>query len=317
MSFDGGSISLDLQVGRIFMPSERFRKHLRISLRTVMVLVLILGFILGWRVNKAREQRRAVAAVASYGGWVHYDYEFVGGKLTPGQELWAPVWLRRMLGDEYFREVAYVSLVYDYPGGKRQENANRKPCDELLAQLGSQTGLKQLLMQSTQATDEGLKLVGKMPALETLYIWDASSITDSGVAHLAGAKNLKIVYIGSSRVTDQGLVLLSRLPKIEELYLQAGHFSDEGFRHLKGQNTLTQLWTGIGDFQLTDTGLAHLKEFKKLAVIDLQFSRVTARGLEHLKGMPSLKEVYLSDTSISDSELKPFRQAMPGVTVHK
>jgi hypothetical protein len=59
-----------------------------------MLLVLILAVLLGWRVNKARQQRRVVAAVEQYGGWVHYDYEFVSGKLTPGQEPWAPHWLR-------------------------------------------------------------------------------------------------------------------------------------------------------------------------------------------------------------------------------
>ena len=47
----------------------------------------------------------------------------------------------------------YVSLVYDNPGGKRKENANAKPCEDLLAQLVGQTGLKTLLMQRTQATD--------------------------------------------------------------------------------------------------------------------------------------------------------------------
>ena len=112
------------------MPGERIRKYLRISLRTLMVLVLIFAVLLGWQVNKARQRRRVVAAVEKYGGWVHYDYEFVGGKLTPGQEPWAPRWLRAVLGDEFFRELSYVSLVYDYPGGKRKENANFEPCDD-------------------------------------------------------------------------------------------------------------------------------------------------------------------------------------------
>ncbi len=53
-----------------------------------MVLILIFGVFLGWRVNIARQQRRVVAAVEKYGGWVHYDYEFVNGKVSPGQEPW-------------------------------------------------------------------------------------------------------------------------------------------------------------------------------------------------------------------------------------
>jgi len=299
------------------MASNRYRKYLRVSLRTLMVLVVIFGVLLAWRVNKARQQRRAIAAVQEYGGWVHFDYELVNGKVTPGQGPWAPLWLRRMLGDEYFREVAYVSLAYDRQGGKRVEIANFKPCDELLEQLVTQTGLKQLLMQRTQATDEGLKYVGEMTALEELYIWDATSITDPGVAHLAGLKNLKKIHVDSSKMTDEGLVLLSSLPRIEELSLQSSHFSDQGFLRLKGQDNLTELWTGHGNFQVTDAGLARFREFKKLELIDLQNSKVTARGLEHLKGMSSLKRVLLSKTGITDSDLEPFRRAMPNVQVRK
>ena len=153
------------------MPSERLRRHLRVSLKTMMVLVVILAVPLAWGVNRAREQRRAVAAVKKYGGWVHYDYEFVGGKLTPGQEPWAPRWMRSLLGDEFFQEIAYVSLVYDSTGGKRREITNFAPCDDIFAQLAGQSGIKQLLLQRTQATDRGLEHVGRMTGLEVaLYL---------------------------------------------------------------------------------------------------------------------------------------------------
>jgi hypothetical protein len=206
------------------MPNARSRKYLRMSLRTMMVLVLILAVLLGWRVNKARQQTKAVAVVKSHGGWVHYDYEFVGGKLTPGREPWAPHWLRKILGDELFQEIEYVSLVYDDSTGTRHDNKNVSTCDDVLAQLASQPGINQLLLHGTQATDEGLKHVGKMATLEALFIWDATSITDAGVAHLAGLKNLKKIHISRSRITDESLVLMSSLPRIEELSLQEGHF---------------------------------------------------------------------------------------------
>ncbi len=282
-----------------------------------MVLVLILAVFLGWRVNKARQQARAVAAVKNRGGWVHYDYEFVGGKLTKGAEPWAPRALRTILGDEFFQEIEQVSLVYDDSTGTRYENKNFATCDDLLAQLASQPGIKTLLLHGTQATDGGLKHIGKMASLEAIYFWDATSITDAGVAHLAGLKNLKKIHISRSQITDESLVLLSSLPMIEELSLQEGHFSDKGFLRLKGQNTLKQLATGRGTFEVTDAGLIHFKEFKNLVLVDLQNSKVTAQGLEHLKGMPGLKTIWVSGTTITDKELELFRQAMPGVSVTK
>ena len=299
------------------MLSARSRQYLRMSLRTMMVLVLILAVLLGWRVNKARQQARAVAAVQKNGGWVHYDYEFVGGKLTKGAEPWAPRLLRTILGDEFFQEIEHVSLVYDDSTGTRYDNKDLTTRDDLFAQIASQPGIKTLLLHGTQATDEGLKYVGKMTSLESLYFWDATSITDAGVAHLAGLKNLKNVHISWSKITDESLVLLSSLPKIEELSLQDNHFSDAGFLRLKGQNTLKQLATGQGSFEVTDEGLIHLKEFKNLSLVDLQNSKVTAQGLYRLKGMPSLKTLWISGTPITDKELESFRQAMPNVAITK
>ena len=72
---------------------------------------------------------------------------------------------------------------------------------------------------------------------------------------------------------------------------------------MKGENTLKQLATGRGMFRVTDAGLGHLKDFKKLTFLDLQNSEVTARGLEQLKGMSSLTQLWLSGTSITESEV--------------
>ena len=71
------------------------RRRLRLSLRAFLVLVLVLGGWLGWQAHKAREQRLAVEAIRQYGGFVHYDWEFVGGALSTGRQPRAPAWLRR------------------------------------------------------------------------------------------------------------------------------------------------------------------------------------------------------------------------------
>src|SRR5262245_9524093 len=98
------------------------RRRLAFTVRMFMLLILGLGLWLGHRVNKARQQREAAAAVKAHGGWVHYDYEFVNGKLASGKQPWAPRWLRKALGDEYFQEIQQVSLVYDDSTGKRFDN---------------------------------------------------------------------------------------------------------------------------------------------------------------------------------------------------
>jgi hypothetical protein len=168
----------------------------------MMLIVLIIAIVLGWQVNKAREQREVVQAIQKYGGWVHYDQEFVNGNLAPGRSPWAPRWLRRMLGDEFFRSVRQVNLVYDDSTGSRFDNANVQPCDDLLRKVAKLPGVKSLMLRKSQTTDEGLRQVGRMTQLKELYIWDARSVTDAGIAHLAGLENLQKIHISHSNLTD-------------------------------------------------------------------------------------------------------------------
>jgi internalin A len=292
------------------------RSWFRFSIRAMMLLVLAAAVVQGWQVNKARKQRAAVAAIQRSGGWAHYDYEFKNGKLTPGQSPWAPLWLRKMVGDELFQNVRQVSLVYDNSTGKRFDNRNVDACDDLLKQIARLPGLRELLLKESQATDEGLRQIGKMTGLEELYIWDARAVTDAGVAHLKGLKNLKIIHINGSRITDESLALLSSLPSMEEMSLQQNHFSDDGLARLKGKDRLTKLHIGLGGLRVTDAGVAHLKDFGKLAVLDIQESEITARGLEQLKGLPNLKELWLSQCkTVSKAEIDAIQEARPNLKV--
>ena len=50
-------------------------KRLRFRLRSLVILVLLVGGALGWFVHRARVQRNAVAAVKSIGGQAVYDFE--------------------------------------------------------------------------------------------------------------------------------------------------------------------------------------------------------------------------------------------------
>jgi hypothetical protein len=293
------------------------RPWARVSIRVMMLMVLVIAVLLGWQANKAREQREAVQAVQRYGGWVHYDYEFVNGTLTPGRSPWAPRWLRKMLGDQFFQNVRQVNLIFDQSSGKRFNNSNVQACDDLLKKISKLPGLKELLLTDTQATDEGLRYIGEMTGLEKLRIHSAMLVTDAGVSHLASLQNLKHILINRSNLTNDSLVLLSSLPRIEHLVLQQNHFSDEGLARLHGKDRLKRLYIGIGDVQITDGGMAHLKGFRKLEHLDIQNSKITAHGLEQVKGLSNLKDLWLGLTHISDKEVQMLRETLPNLNVRR
>lgn len=81
------------------------RRYATFSLRTLFVVMTVLGIWLGVIANRAREQREAVAAIKGLGGTVYYDWEFGTGGKPRG-----PAWLRRLIGDEHFQKVQMVNL---------------------------------------------------------------------------------------------------------------------------------------------------------------------------------------------------------------
>jgi hypothetical protein len=285
------------------------RPWARMSLRVMVLIVLIVAVLMSWHVNTAREQREAIDAVREYGGSVHFDYEFVGDNLIPGQTPWGPRWLRDILGDEYFRSVRQVSLDYDDSTGKLINNRNVKACDDLLKKIFKLPGLNKLHMKKTQATDEGLRHIGRMSNLEELHIWYARSVTDAGVSHLARLRNLKRVDINFSSLTDDSLAMLSNLPRMQVIGLQGNDFSGAALARVNGKHSLKELWIGGGTVRITDAGLVHLRDFKKLEVLDLQQSRVTSVGLKELSRLPSLKNLLLIGTTVTKAEVRRALEA--------
>src|SRR4051794_33754944 len=89
------------------------RRWLQFSVRTLVIVTLLLSVGLGIVANRARRQREAVSAISRVGGTVSYDYQkaekrpnaFDPRKLPPG-----PEWLRLLIGPEFFQDVVMVDL---------------------------------------------------------------------------------------------------------------------------------------------------------------------------------------------------------------
>jgi hypothetical protein len=199
-----------------------------ISLRALLLIVLAIALWLGWIVNKAREQREAVAALQKFGGFVHYDWEFVNGpvkvprgnllwmptwgKFTPGAKPWAPDWLRRALGDEYFQSIAHVSLYVDIKKGVASaEWVNMGPAD-----------------------DEELRVGG-------------GDFSERGLGYLRGLTRLKLLFLleGSQQISDAGLEFLKNMKELQDLSVYGWHVSDEGIAKLRELKNLKTIFIGL------------------------------------------------------------------------
>ena len=267
---------------------RRIRQVMRFSLRTLLVVATIVGLWLGYQVNRALWQKDAANAIEELGGWVYYDYQMPGGTYDPKAEPPVPRPLREWVDRNMVSNVVQVNLVYNDDQPQRIDNT--QVTDEALAHLPNFRRLKVLLLHSTQATDEGMKYVGRLKGLERLYMWDARELGDYGVQQLARLHKLKYLHINGSRITDESLRVIGRLEQIEGLSLQGNRFTDRGLVHLKNLKRLESLWIGTGETQITDQGLRIIARLPALKELDIQGSPVTLDGLERLKAQkPRLK----------------------------
>ena len=166
------------------LPRSRFT----LSLRGLMLAVLIVGGVLGWKARRAAIQRTSVAEIERAGGIVAYDYQLdAKGEEIPNAKPWAPGWRRKAVGDEYFQEVVFVSL-HDYH------------------------------LMETKPGEQTLAAILTLDRLEALDI-NRLSINDAGLAHLAGMPRLKKLQLDLDATTDDGLVSLAKMPALEDLAL--------------------------------------------------------------------------------------------------
>jgi hypothetical protein len=253
-----------------------------------MILVIAPAVWLGERANKARQQRESVAAVQEFGGWVTYEDNYHRGKPSNHG------WLQRLVGDEYFRQVAFV-MLFDarprlslFPFGKDHIGPrNPGPADDVLAKLPGLTDVR------------------------IIHLGEAREPTDAGVAHLKGLRNLRDLAVDKSQLTDESLRHLSQLPRIEHLTLTGRRFSDKGLTYLRKAAHLKTLQLHSEQNGITDAGLASLKGLKELGLLDLSGSAITDTGLEQLKVLSNLKEVRVRGTQVTKAGRERFKAGMP------
>ncbi len=294
------------------------RLRVRISMRTLMVLVLLIGGGLGWVVRGARIQREAVAAIENEGG-VYYDWQWDLEKdtvLDPSKaRLSTPKWLIDWVGVDYFHRVHGIMLGTRFGPAIPEDlmaqvariegleylsvDGEWANSDAMIAHFRSLTRLRELELDLSNPTQ--VSLLRELPNLKGLEHLAVSHVTDSNLTQLLGLTRLKWLMIQGSGITNDGLAQLSGLTGLEELILQSTVINDAGMNFLSGMSYLKSL--DLSRANISDAGLEVLAKIPGLVSLDLSTTNITDQGLVHLRELTNLRHLSLVDTHITDAGL--------------
>jgi hypothetical protein len=291
-------------------PPRRRRRWFSLSLRTLMILILIVGGLMGWKARRASLQRRAVARIEHLRGSVVYDWQphYPLFTLTSTAEPPGPVWLRKILGDEYFQEVVEATLSDvmrrelleppppdALPNGPEwqavhEENRRKKEIEQAAAndQLDCLEGLDRLEtlnLDGEALKPEGLVRLGRLTSLKVLT--NLNPMTDEGLAQLAKLTDLESLTTRFNLADDSVLALLERLPRLKDLSIHEGSPVISFSPDLGGQET------PIIQDKITDAWLAHVGRLHQLKNLTLFGSGISDAGLAHLKDLDQLETLLV------------------------
>jgi hypothetical protein len=156
------------------------RRWAQFSLGTMFIVVAQLCVWMAVKVNRAHALRRALDHVERLGGNVVFDHQLLDGvELDTTAEPPGPAWLRQLLGDEYFVEVACLNLgatTFNVLGGVME-------------------------IQPTNAGNGDLAVLDAMPNLVLLNL-AATNVDHAVLNDVARPKRLKRLSLDGTRITD-------------------------------------------------------------------------------------------------------------------
>ena len=224
------------------------RRWYRFSLRTLLIVLVLLSLLLGWfalKIRQAQRQRQVVEAIQKAGGWVRYDFEVDESGAPIGGEKWPGLaWLRKLFGEDLLGDVDTVGSF------------GSEVSDVLLEQFKGLADLKRLHLTGVPVTDAGIEHLKGLTNLQVLDL-SGTQMTDLGLQHLKGLTNLQVLWLSDTQVTDAGLQHLKGLPSLEQLNLSGTQVTDTGLDDLKG---LTLNLLVLSDTQVTVEGIDELQK---------------------------------------------------------
>ncbi|MEZ6072711.1 MAG: hypothetical protein R3C10_21220 [Pirellulales bacterium] len=221
------------------------RRWWQFRLRTVLVISLLLALTLGWQVNRASRQRRAVAAIRDLGGHVYYSHDIGGREAERNPVGRATQWIGERFGRDLVDRVTWVDI---------EGVAVR---DDDLVWIAAIPSLELLRIDGSEITAEGLEHFAALDRLEVLSLPNHRHLAN-GLVHLEGLGRLRSIVLSNTDTGDEHAAVLVRIKSLENIDLDDSEVTDAALETLAQLPRLTNLL--VGGTHVTDAGVARFRE---------------------------------------------------------
>lgn len=332
-----------------FFASLLFRRRFQFSIRSMLILAVVVAIPCGWMMAETQRARTQHDAVAEYerdsGYSLVYDFqmdrpsrgrppgipidESILSDLelefhfsSPPEKPHAPEWLMNLLGEDFFCEVvvaqpqndAQLLQIQPLKTLRKLEFTDSKVSDVGLAAVKDLRQLQWLNLRRANVTDAGIKYLEGLSQIRFLDL-AGTHVSNDGLVYLKGLRQLQWLDLGFSKVTDPGLVNLQGLVQLRHLEFWGNDVTDAGLEYLMALNDLKSLTLAFT--KITDGGLSKLKNLTRLQTLSLSGTKVSDAGLLHLQGLLELQQLDLHGTMVTDEGVKRLQQALPKCKVDR
>ncbi len=293
-------------------PTQR-RRWFQFSLRSLLLMMLVVGCGLGWLTMRRSQSKQAWKRIAdaeelgiSFNVIYHSDSR---GPQKSLQEEWLDEWLwvtfpvasdsAKMSFSE--DPQAAVQELRKYPHLKDLELAHIDNfTDEHLACLSDFKNLTLLYLHELPVEGSGLAHLHGNTSLEILEVKDCENLADEAIYSIPKLPSLTQLTIENCPLTGISLGhLATACPKLEKLILVKVPLTIEGLQEIGAIHSLKSLTLAESD--VTTDGLGYLNDLTQLQEIHLYRSSINDVGLEHLSKHPLLENLPLLGMSITDA----------------
>lgn len=255
----------------------------RFSIRTMMIVITLIGVVLGVYCERAERQRRACEQLSEWG---------VSWRFMTSSDRWKP-WAQRF---GKFRGGHYVYWIEEV----RINGSKQRHVAGTMRLLGDLPGLTDFEASLCVLTVEDARNIARATSLRNVNL-DHSNLDDDMLLALAPLTNVEELDLDETNIGTRGMAALARMRKLVSFSAYSTAIDDDGMRHLANLPSLRAV--EVFDTRVTGRGINHLAQCKKIKWLGVSNLGNLSAAVDTIAGFPELVYFYANDTDLTDREI--------------